>query len=147
MDTVVTRCRGREIDKKKCRGRDIRRRKRTAARWRRETDKEVCLFFLYIGAACVQYTSFLLFFNFFFITKLKLGLKLSRSELALDHRARLGSSDPVPAPSEASSRSTAEHVWGRARGANRSCLVFFFLKTSDRCRDCWLNAIGSGNSI
>jgi hypothetical protein len=65
---------------------------------------------------------------FFYWTKLKLGLKLSRSELALDRRARLGSGDPVPAPSEASSRSTVEHVWGGARGRVAHFLFFFFLK-------------------
>jgi hypothetical protein len=65
--TVVTRCRGREIDKKMCRSRDIRRRKRTAAQWRRETDKVVCLFFYRCGV-CRHVPCF--FFN------LNLGLKL-----------------------------------------------------------------------
>jgi hypothetical protein len=59
VDTVVTRCRGREIDKKMCRGKDIRRRKRTAARRRRETDKVVYLFF-FIGAACAGTSLFFL---------------------------------------------------------------------------------------
>jgi hypothetical protein len=45
MDTVVTRCRGWENDKKYINGSDVRRRKHTAARRRRKTDKVVCLFF------------------------------------------------------------------------------------------------------
>jgi hypothetical protein len=66
VDTVVTRCRGRETDEKYVNGRDVRRRKHTAVRRRRETDKVVCPLKKNISAACTAQNSSL---RPFFFTK------------------------------------------------------------------------------
>jgi hypothetical protein len=57
--------------RKRCHGRDVRRRKHTAARRRRETDKVVCLFFIYRCGVCRHVPFFLFFFCSFFLTNLK----------------------------------------------------------------------------
>jgi hypothetical protein len=137
MDTVVTRCRGRETDEKYVNGRDVRRRKHTAARRRREMDKVVCLFF-YIGVACVQYTS--LFSIFFYCTKI--GPKRKRPDQASSPRRpprccdRSGASARAPPDNlRASARERARASPGGRQspplGERCGSIFFFFLRASD----------------
>jgi hypothetical protein len=128
VDTVGTRCRGRETDKKYVNGRDIRRRKHTAARRRRETDKVVCLFFLilYTISCSAMWTQF--------------RTKGSKNGLTNTQYIRAG-------------RQKLQNVWSRAcmvvrAGADKSATLsgqpreiksdwFFFLTLADRNRMLW----------
>jgi hypothetical protein len=124
MDTVVTRCRGRETDKKYVNGRDVQRRKHTAARRRRETGKVVCLlFFIYLWCDRVLHTSPVFFFL------LKIGPKLFGPVL------RVGA-DSLRAVTRANDRGqvrarSLEDTPARDRGdglgfsARNRCLFFF----------------------
>jgi hypothetical protein len=111
VDTVVTRCRRRENDKKYVNGSDVRRRKHTAVRRRCETDKKVCRFFfnIYIGAACAGTSPFSIFFLLFFFGAAWLAVFPRPLFLNFFELKQIGPG-PVLAP-------RTRRCWGEVRGA------------------------------
>jgi hypothetical protein len=153
VDTVVTRCRGREIDKKMSRQRYTTPETHGNAMTTQNGQSSLSSFFYrYIGAACVHVPFFYFLFCSFFFTNLNwakavwagpgawgqtASALLREPAIEARHaRARLRTGTRATAETvwgaACAARSTQETVWGAARGI---AAIFFFFESRDRVQE------------